>query len=80
MPTGDGKRASSYGTLPYGRPSLTEIVTGEGLSADEVLRLAAGVEQYSKHPLAGAIVREAARRGVVVPAAEDVSEVRGVRR
>jgi heavy metal translocating P-type ATPase len=65
------------GTLTYGRPSLTEIVTAEGVSADQVLRLAAGVEQYSKHPLAGAIVREAARRGVVVPAADDVSEKPG---
>jgi len=65
------------GTLTYGRPSLTEIVTAEGVSADEVLRLAAGVEQYSKHPLAGAIVREAARRGVVVATAEDVSEKPG---
>jgi heavy metal translocating P-type ATPase len=65
------------GTLTYGRPSLTEIVAAEGVSPDEVLRLAAGVEQYSKHPLAGAVLREAERRGVVIPVADRVSETAG---
>jgi len=65
------------GTLTYGRPSLTEVVAADGVSSDEVVRLASGVEQYSKHPLAGAIIREAARRRLVVPLADDVSEKPG---
>jgi heavy metal translocating P-type ATPase len=65
------------GTLTYGRPSLTQVVTGDALSEDEALRLAASVEQYSKHPLAGAIVREASRRRLAVPIADHVSEKPG---
>ncbi len=47
------------GTLTYGRPVLTEIIAAPGVNADEALRLAASLEQYSKHPLASAILREA---------------------
>jgi heavy metal translocating P-type ATPase len=65
------------GTLTYGRPSLTEVVAADRVSSDEAVRLASGVEQYSKHPLAGAILREAARRRLVVPLADDVSEKPG---
>lgn len=65
------------GTLTYGRPSLTDIAATEGVSPDEVLRLAAGVEQYSKHPLAGAVLREAERRRLLIPIADSVSEKPG---
>jgi heavy metal translocating P-type ATPase len=47
------------GTLTYGRPSLTDIACAPGFSADEVLMAAASVEVYSRHPLAGAIVKAA---------------------
>ncbi|MBB5224109.1 Cd2+/Zn2+-exporting ATPase [Amaricoccus macauensis] len=56
------------GTLTVGRPQVTDV---EGLAggADAVLALAAGVEAGSSHPLATAILAEAARRGVAaVPA------------
>jgi cation transport ATPase len=42
------------GTLTYGRSTLTEIICAEGFQRQDVLRLAASLEQYSKHPLAGA--------------------------
>jgi P-type E1-E2 ATPase len=44
------------GTLTYGRPNLTEILCALGFNRDEVLRYAPSVEQYSKHPLASAVV------------------------
>ena len=44
------------GTLTYGRPEVTAVRT-EGLSEDEVVRIAASVERRSSHPLADAIVR-----------------------
>ena len=47
------------GTLTYGRPALTGIVTRDGIQPDEPLRLAASLEQFSKHPLAGAVLRAA---------------------
>jgi heavy metal translocating P-type ATPase len=50
------------GTLTVGRPALTEVVQGAAFSRAEVLRLAASLEQYSKHPLSAPIL-EAARVG-----------------
>ncbi|MBI3679030.1 MAG: cadmium-translocating P-type ATPase [Acidobacteria bacterium] len=47
------------GTLTYGRPSLTEIAPGPGFESKQALWLAASLEQYSKHPLAAAILRSA---------------------
>jgi heavy metal translocating P-type ATPase len=44
------------GTLTYGKPTLTEIICAPGFDRDEVLRFAASLEQYSKHPLAHAIL------------------------
>jgi heavy metal translocating P-type ATPase len=51
------------GTLTYGQPKLTEVIPAEGLTATEVLALAASVERYSKHPLAGAFVDGAEAAG-----------------
>jgi len=50
-------------------------VVGAG---DDDLRIAAGLERYSQHPVAVAIVREAAARGIPLPAAIDVKEEVGV--
>jgi len=52
------------GTLTYGRPALTEIRSAPGYSTDEVLRFAASLELYSKHPLAEAIRKAAADRNL----------------
>ena len=52
------------GTLTYGRPVLTEVLPSAGFQADDVLRIAASVEQYSKHPLAGAIRTAALAKGL----------------
>ncbi len=43
------------GTLTVGKPSVTDIVTVDGISSDELLRLAASVERGSEHPLGEAI-------------------------
>src|SRR5215469_2209510 len=47
------------GTLTYGRPALTAIIAAPGFETEYVLRLAASLERYSKHPLASAILRSA---------------------
>ena len=65
------------GTLTEGRPLVTDVLPAEGRIADEVLALAAAVEQGSSHPLAKAILAEAASRGVAVPAAEAQSAIPG---
>jgi Cu+-exporting ATPase len=58
------------GTLTEGRPSVTAIVTASGFDETEVLRLAAGVERPSEHPLAMAIVAAAEARKIAVPSVE----------
>ncbi|HSQ23020.1 MAG TPA: HAD-IC family P-type ATPase, partial [Pyrinomonadaceae bacterium] len=47
------------GTLTYGRPALTDVICVPGFDKDEVLTIAGSLEQYSKHPLAAAIVKAA---------------------
>ncbi len=65
------------GTLTQGKPALTEVVAAEGVSEDELLRLAAAVEVHSEHPIAAAIVRGAKDRDVKPPAADDFDSVTG---
>ena len=47
------------GTITAGRPALTEVVTAGTLSAQDVLQLAASLDQVSPHVLAAAVVRAA---------------------
>jgi len=65
------------GTLTEGRPSVTRIVPAEGWAADDILRLAAGVERASEHPLAVAIVAAAQAKGLVIPAVTDFDSPTG---
>jgi len=55
------------GTLTEGHPSVTAIVPAAGFDEDALLRLAAGVERASEHPLALAIVTAATARGIAIP-------------
>jgi heavy metal translocating P-type ATPase len=65
------------GTLTYGRPELTEILTAPDVSRDDALRLAASLEQYSKHPLAGAILDAARGENLVFAEVSEISEPPG---
>jgi len=47
------------GTITRGQPEVTDVVALEGWTEAEVLRLAAGAERYSEHPLARAVVARA---------------------
>ena len=69
------------GTLTLGEHRVVDIVTADGMSPEEALRLAAAMERDSEHPVARAIVTSAEERGISVPAASDFEYVpgRGVR-
>lgn len=60
------------GTLTVGRPELEEV-RAAGIDEAELLRLSAGLERGSEHPLAAAVIRRAERDGIAAPA---VSEFR----
>jgi heavy metal translocating P-type ATPase len=62
------------GTLTYGRPHVTNITCAPNFKRSTVLQLAAGLEQYSKHPLAAAIVIEAKNQGIAVLPVDQISE------
>jgi heavy metal translocating P-type ATPase len=65
------------GTLTSGKPKLTEQLIAPGFVPKEVLTLAAGLERYSKHPLARAILAAAKVEGIALPQATEVSELPG---
>jgi heavy metal translocating P-type ATPase len=62
------------GTLTYGRPTLTEVICAAGFERGEVLQLTGSLEQYSKHPLASAILTSAKRENVAFLPVAHVSE------
>ncbi len=65
------------GTLTYGEPTVTDVIEANGFSKNTILKFAAALEQYSKHPLARAILNEAQNTELVLPAATSVSEPPG---
>ncbi|WP_082529070.1 MULTISPECIES: heavy metal translocating P-type ATPase [unclassified Bradyrhizobium] len=67
------------GTLTLGQPEVVEVVAAPGSSEDEVLALAAAVEQGSDHPLAQAILRRSEGLAVEHPKGFEVLEGRGAR-
>jgi heavy metal translocating P-type ATPase len=62
------------GTLTYGKPALTEVIPAPGFTSEDVLQDAASLEQYSKHPLAGAILVAAQGARLALAAVSHVSE------
>ena len=65
------------GTLTEGQPAVVEVLPFRGTDPIRLLTVAAAAEAHSEHPLARAIVRHAAERGLAVPAAADVTAVPG---
>jgi Cu+-exporting ATPase len=57
------------GTVTRGEPSVTDVIPMGAGSEAELLALAAAAERGSEHPIGEAILREADRRGIAVPAA-----------
>ena len=66
------------GTLTIGKPRVTDILTYGAATEEEILRLAAAIEQHSEHPLGGAIVTSAAERGLTLPPVEGFQSAPGL--
>lgn len=65
------------GTLTEGRPEVQEIVPLNGTDKNEALRLAAGLEKHSEHPLAAAIVRAAEEQKLAPARVTDFESITG---
>lgn len=66
------------GTLTEGRPSFERAIGATGFTEDEVLRLAASLDQGSEHPLAAAIVAAARDRGLPLDKPEQFDSNSGI--
>jgi len=66
------------GTLTEGKPRFNQVVASAGFTEDEVLRLAASLDQGSEHPLADAIVKAALERGLALEKANDFESSTGI--
>ncbi|WP_341920512.1 heavy metal translocating P-type ATPase [Polaromonas sp. YR568] len=66
------------GTLTAGKPAFDRAIPAAGFSADEVLRLAASLDQGSEHPLADAIVNAARERGLALDKPESFESASGI--
>ena len=66
------------GTLTEGHPAFHSVVAATGFAPDDVLRLAASLDQGSEHPLAETIVRAAKAKNMVLSAPENFDSGSGI--
>ena len=65
------------GTLTKGEPEVTDIFAAESFAEDEILRLAAGAERTSEHPLAEAVLNRAREKNLLPAEAEEFIALEG---
>lgn len=65
------------GTITHGAPKVTDVVFASGWAENDLMRLVAGIEQGSEHPLAQAIVESAQERGLNLPAVTEFLALAG---
>ena len=65
------------GTLTEGKPRLAAVEPAKGFTAEDILRLAAGLERGSEHPLAAAIIKGAEEKRLSIPTSQEFQSVTG---
>lgn len=65
------------GTLTSGKPTVTHVLPADGISAEELLFTAASAEDRSQHPLAKAVIAEAAAQGIEPAHIEEFASTSG---
>lgn len=65
------------GTITEGVPKILQIITEGELDENQVLSIAAAIDQHSTHPLANAVVKEAEKRGLKIPESVGYRAVNG---
>ncbi len=66
------------GTVTEGRPTVAQVAPIEEIAEDSLIGIAASVESASNHPLAGAIVAEARKRGIHPEEPRDAKSMPGI--
>ena len=66
------------GTLTEGKPIFDQVIASPGFESDEILRLAASLDQGSEHPLANAIVRAAKERHLMLDKPDHFESISGI--
>ncbi|GAA1786619.1 heavy metal translocating P-type ATPase [Actinomadura chokoriensis] len=66
------------GTVTTGRMALVDVITADGVTEAEVLRLAGALENASEHPIAQAIAKGAVERGGELGTVEDFANIEGL--
>lgn len=65
------------GTLTEGKPKITQMITSASVQENELLSLAAALEQNSEHPLALAIVQGAKEKNITIPEIQNFNSITG---
>ncbi len=65
------------GTLTYGKPLLKDQIVYAPFDSNEILKLVASIERYSKHPLSSAILDKARDEKIELVDAQQISELKG---
>ncbi len=65
------------GTITKGEPTVTDIITADGVSVSDLLGSAASLEKKSEHPLAAAVIKRAEEENVVINNVSDFNAVPG---
>ncbi|GBE27742.1 copper-exporting P-type ATPase A [bacterium BMS3Bbin03] len=66
------------GTITLGKPDVTDVVSLNGMAADDLLAMSAALEKSSEHPLGEAIVESADEKGLKIAKATDFSAIPGL--
>ena len=66
------------GTLTEGKPIFDQAIASPGFESDEILRLAASLDQGSEHPLANAIVHAAKERHLILDKPDHFESISGI--
>jgi heavy metal translocating P-type ATPase len=65
------------GTLTTGEPRVTDVLSGKGISGDELLQICASLEKQSEHPLAKAIVDAASEKNIPLQSVDKFNSITG---
>ena len=65
------------GTVTRGEPEVTDVCPADGISEEELLRVACSLEKYSEHPLAHAVIRKGEELGIRLTETADFMAVPG---